>query len=111
MDDVIKLLEITYTQDTAKNNVETITNERTVLCRRRSVSRSEFYQAAQTDHHPEYVFVLSTYKDYLGERQMKYIDWSGVEHRLHVIRTYMNDDEELEITAEERIEPWEMDSE
>lgn len=105
MDDVIKLLEITYTQDEALNNVETITNERTVLCRRRSVSRSEYYQAAQTDHHPEYVFVLSTYRDYLGERQIKYIDWSGVEHRLHVVRTYITDDEELEITAEERITP------
>ena len=112
MDDVIKLLELTWTQDEAGNSIEVIKAERTVLCRQRSVTRSEYYQAAQNDLHPDYVFVLSTYKDYHGERQIKYIDWSGIEHRLHIIRTYRKDNDELEITAEERIEPsGEMDSE
>ena len=112
MDDVIKLLELTWTQDKAGNSIEVIKAERTVLCRQRSVTRSEYYQAAQNDLHPDYVFVLSTYRDYHGERQIKYIDWSGIEHRLHIIRTYRKDNDELEITAEERIEPSEeFDSE
>lgn len=112
MDDVIKLLDIEWTTDAAGNAIEHIRSERSVLCRQRSVTRSEYYQAAQNDLHPDYVFVLSTFRDYHGERQIRYIDWSGIEHRLHIIRTYRKDNDELEITAEERIEPsGEFDSE
>ena len=103
MDDVIKLISTTYTSDSSGNQVETVT-ERQVFCKVRSVGRSEFYQAAQSDMHPEYVFVLSHFMDYQGEKSLKHTDWTGTEKRFDVIRTYRpGDSTELEITAQERI--------
>lgn len=102
-DDVIKLISATYATDTYGNQVETIT-ERQVFCQVRSVGRSEFYQAAQNDMHPEYVFVLSHFMDYQGEKSLKYTDWTNTEKRYDIIRTYRPEDStELEITAQERI--------
>ena len=103
MDDVIKLLDLTYAFDAYGNQIETRT-ERQVFCRVRSISRNEFYQAAQTDLHPEYVFTLSNYKDYLGEPELIYTDWSGVDHLYEVVRTYRNtSSDEIEIIAQEKI--------
>lgn len=102
MDDVITLLKTEFSADKYGNQVETITARTTVFCRVRSVSRSEFYQAAQADLHPEYVFVLSQFRDYSGEKDLLYTDWTGTEKRYSIIRTY-RDGDALEITAAERI--------
>lgn len=103
MDDVIKLLTETITADEHGNQTAT-TTERTVFCTVLTVSRSEFYSAAQTDLHPEYVFRLSHYRDYQGEKLLKYTDWSGVEKTYSVVRVYKaQDGDALEIIAEERI--------
>ena len=102
MDDVIKLLSFTFETDSYGNQIETVT-ERQVFCRVRSISRSEFYQAAQTDLHPEYVFTISNYRDYEGEQELVYRDWMGQEHRFNILRTYRSESDELEIIAGEKI--------
>lgn len=102
MDDVLELISNTYTTDAEGNQIPAGT-PRTVFCQVSSVGRSEFYQAAQADMHPEYIFTLSNYKDYQGEKIAKYIDWLGVEHTLYITRAYRIPDEDaIELTAEER---------
>lgn len=103
MDDVLTLVRRTYTTDAVGNKIPE-EEKRQVFCRVRSVTRSEFYQAAQTDLQPEIVFVLSTFRDYEGEPDILYTDWTGKERRYSVLRTYrIPDSDELELTATERI--------
>lgn len=102
-DNVITLLVLGYATDAAGNTVETVTGSRQVFCKVRSVTRSEFYQAAQAGLHPDYVFVLSHYKDYQGEKALLFTDWAGHQARYEVVRVYRGAGDELEITAEEKI--------
>ena len=104
MDDVIKLVSITYSEDQFGNQIP-IETSRQVFCQVRSVSRNEFYQAAQNNLHPEFAFVLSHYKDYAGESKIKYLPWGCSEEKTYsVIRTYrLGDSDELEIVVEEKI--------
>lgn len=103
MDDVINLITSIYTFDSSGNQIP-VRTERQVFCKVLSIGRTEFYQAAQNDLHPDYVFVLSHFKDYNGEKEITYTDWTGVKKRFDVIRTYRNAaTDELEITVEERI--------
>lgn len=105
MDDVLELISATYRTDSELNQVPT-EMKRTVFCTVSSVSRSEFYQAAQNDMHPEYVFRLSNFRDYEGEKLAKYIDWNGKVHILYITRTYrIPDDDAIELTCEERTGP------
>lgn len=102
MDDVIRLIAGTKVTIDEYGN-QTITEEtRTVFCKVNSVGRTEFYQAAQNDMHPEYLFHLSHFKDYLGETELYYTDWTGTEKRYTITRTYRRGDA-IELTAEERI--------
>ena len=102
MDDVIKLLSTTITTDTNGNQIETLT-ERQVFCRVQSITRSEFYAAAQNDLHPDYIFRISHFRDYHGEKLLKYKDYTGTEKVYSVLRTYRPADEDaIEITATER---------
>ena len=102
MDDVIKLVKPVYKTDEYLNQIpETI--EREVFCQVKSVGRSEFYSAAQADLHPEYVFVISHYKDYQGEKFIRYTDWMDNERVFYVTRTYrVPDSDAVELTVEER---------
>ena len=105
MDDVIKLVASTgYTSDAAGNRIP-IETVRQVFCQVRSIGRNEFYQAAQNNLHPEFVFVLSHYKDYEGETLIRFAPWGSTEEKTYsVIRTYrLGDSDELEIVVEERI--------
>ena len=104
MDDVIRLMtpgEPTYDDElNEKPNI----SYRTVFCQIRSVTRSEFYQAAQQNLHPSVIFVLSNAADYNGELQLEWTDPKGKNHVYDVIRTYqIQNSDELELTAEERI--------
>lgn len=63
------------------------------LCDVRSISQSEFYQAAASGLKPEYKFVLADYLDYNGEKDVEY---EGI--RYSIKRTFRNG-KELEITA------------
>ena len=102
MDDVLVLIRNTYTTDAEGNQIPAETR-RTVFCQVSSVGRSEFYQAAQADMHPEYIFTLSNFRDYQGEKLAKYTDWLGTEHLLYITRAYRIPDEDaIELTCEER---------
>ena len=101
MDDVIKLISKSYTVDEYGNQIA-VDTERTVFCKVNSVVRTEFYNAAQANMHPNYVFTLSHYKDYMNEPEIKYTDWTGTERRYLITRTYINGDR-IDLTAEERI--------
>lgn len=104
MDDVIKLVTATRGEPDVYGNITLIRESRSVFCDVRSVSRSEFYQAAQTDLHPQYVFVLSHYKDYLGEKEIMYTDWTGTEKLYNVLRVYRPpESDQVEITVQEQI--------
>ncbi|MBR3125095.1 MAG: phage head closure protein [Mogibacterium sp.] len=109
-DDVITLIKPAggYVKDSVGNQIPNDPVRTTVFCRVRSITRSEYYQAAQTDLHPEYTFVLSHYKDWHGEREIEYIDWTGQKKIYDVIRTYrVPDTDRLELTAQERIANYE----
>ena len=90
--DVIQLI----TENAAKHGVHTPVTEtaREVYCTVQSVSRSEFYTAMNAGIQPEYVFKLALAEDYQGERVVRY---NGQKFR--VIRTYMTDDDGIEITC------------
>ena len=102
MDDVIKLIKVTEGERDEYGNPELVRSSIEVFCRVESVSRAEFYQAAQTGLHPSYTFVLTHYMDYHGEQEIEYTDWMGQTHRYDIIRTYKRDDE-LELITQERI--------
>ena len=81
-DDVINLIS----ENPEAHGVFTSSTERKnqCYCRVESVSRSEFYRARENGLEPEYVFVLSEYADYNGE---KIVEYNGKRYR--VIRTYV----------------------
>ena len=100
--EIIKLVKIVNDLDDYGNNVETKT-EREVFAEIQSVTRAEFYQAAQADIRPTIVFVLEDYYDYEGEKLVKYQPYnSEVEKEYRVIRTY-RDGQRLEISAMKRV--------
>lgn len=101
MDDVIKLISKSYLTDEYGNQIETA-EERVVFCKVNSVGRTEFYNAAQADMHPSYVFTLSHYKDYQNEKELAYTDWNGETRYYTITRTYRTGDR-IDITAEEII--------
>lgn len=103
MDDVLVLIKNTgYTTDAEGNQIPAETR-RTVFCQVSSVGRSEFYQAAQADMHPEYIFTISNFRDYQGEKLAEYTDWLGTEHVLYITRAYKIPDEDaIELTCQER---------
>ena len=102
MDDVIYLVKTNYVSDEYLNQIA-VEEERQVFCKVQTVGRTEFYQAAQADMHPEFLFILSHYKDYEGEKIVKYTDWMGREHKLYVTRAYRSPNgDSVELTCEER---------
>lgn len=89
----LTLIEKTYTQDEIGNQIP-VENRNTVFCDKKSIGRSEFYNAAATGLKPEIIFVVHDY-EYSGE---KAVEHEGV--RYNVIRTYSSDFEEVELTCE-----------
>lgn len=69
--------------------------ERTVMCTVESVRRSEYYDALNAGFRPEYVFRLALEKDYRNERLVKFHG-----QKFRVVRTYLTDDDGIEITVE-----------
>lgn len=68
---------------------------REVYCTVRSVGMREAYEALSHGLRPEWVFVLTHSFEYEGEKVCEY---QGV--RYHVLRTYMNEADGIEITVE-----------
>lgn len=69
--------------------------EKTVYCTVKSVGMNEAYKAMANGLKPQYVFTLTDYADYNGEKVCKY---NGVRYR--IIRTYRNN-QGIELTVEE----------
>jgi hypothetical protein len=75
---------------------EAVTDEaRTVFCTVKSVSRTEFYNGLNAGVKPEYVFHLALAEDYENERIVFYHG-----QKFRVVRTYMTEDDGIEITVE-----------
>lgn len=90
------LISIEYTSDEIGNQIETeVRNE--VFCNVKSVTRTEFYNAATTNLKPSIVFIVHLY-EYNNELKVEY---EGVQYR--VIRTYMTSTEEIELVCEKVI--------
>lgn len=70
-------------------------SSRQVFCTVRSVGMNEAYQAMSNGLHPQFVFSLSDYADYEGEKIVLY---NNAKYR--VIRAYRNN-QSIELTCEE----------
>lgn len=68
--------------------------ETNIYCLLKSIGRNEFYAASKNGLRPELIFVIHNY-EYSGEKE---IIFEG--NRYKVIRTYLLDFEELELTCE-----------
>jgi SPP1 family predicted phage head-tail adaptor len=92
-DHEVTLINQTYTEDEIGNQIPAET-ESTILCGRKSVTRSEFYKAAVNDLKPEIVLVVHPY-EYDGQAKVRF---EGTPYK--VIRTYEASLEDLELTCE-----------
>lgn len=92
-DHELTLIGFTIEQDEIGQEIEKPTYT-TVLCKLKSIGRSEFYSAAQTGLKPSMTFVIHGY-EYEGQEKVKF---EGKEYK--VMRTYSIDFEELELTCE-----------
>lgn len=95
--DICYLGTVTEEENALGEKVETIAYTNYIFCDKRSVTRSEFYQAATTDYKPEIVLVLKI-TDYGNERYIKFND-----EIFTVIRTYEVSSENIEITLEKGV--------
>jgi len=91
--DVIQLITETASAHGVHESITETARE--VMCTVKSVSRSEYYNALNAGINPTYVFYLTLSDDYQGERVVRY---KGLKYR--VVRTYMTDDDGIEITVE-----------
>lgn len=73
----------------------TTEKENQVFCTVKSVGMNEAYQAMSNGLKPSFVFVLSDYSDYNGEKICKY---NGTRYR--IVRTYRSG-QSIELTVEE----------
>lgn len=71
--------------------------KKTVFCDVESVSRSEFYNAANTGLKPSLVFIVHSY-EYENEEKVEF-----EENKYKVIRTYLRNVDEIELTCEKVI--------
>lgn len=91
--DLVTLIAITTTKDDIGQPVETET-PREVLCEVKSISQTEFYQAAQTQLRPELKVIMDA-DEYEKEVRLEY---DGEDYK--VIRRYKTDGNEIELTCE-----------
>ena len=95
MTDVLALITQTITTDVYGNEVAT-ESESTVYCEVASITRTEFYAAANTELNPEYRFTVF-FGDYSGQTVLKYHD-----ERYAIYRTYRSGDY-MELYAERKV--------
>lgn len=70
-------------------------SQRMVYCTIRSLTINEYYRAKDANIEPTFVFVLSDYSEYQGEKLCVYNN-----KRYRIVRTYVRD-MEIELTVEE----------
>lgn len=68
---------------------------RDVYCTVKSVGRTEAYMAMSAGHMPRYIFALAHDFEYKDERLCEY---NGIRYR--ILRTYMTEDDGIELTVE-----------
>lgn len=73
--------------------------ERMVFCQLRSVYGSEFWRAKEAGTELSVVFVLSDYREYNGERMLRWVD-GGKSRYYRIVRSYV-DGYEVQLTCEE----------
>lgn len=90
------VIELVTENRTGHGVHEAVTDsERTVMCTVESVRRSEYYNALNAGFQPEYVFKLALANDYQKERIVKFHG-----QKFQVVRTYLTEDDGIEITVE-----------
>lgn len=92
-DHELTLIAEAITEDSIGNQIATET-ETIILCGRKSVTRSEFYDAAVFGLKPQAVFVVHGY-EYTGQAKVKFAG-----EKYNVIRSYAVDFEETELICE-----------
>lgn len=92
----LTLIKNGYTEDELGNQIPS-DEETTILCKLKSVSRNEFYNASIANLKPEKVFIVHGY-EYNNETL---IEFEGEKYT--VIRTYANDFEEIELVCERKV--------
>lgn len=92
---VVTLISETYSADSIGQMVATEV-ERDVFCNVASVSQNEWFQGGQNGLNPEYQVTMFA-PDYEGE---KIVEFNGI--RYGVYRTYMRQDELLELYLERK---------
>ena len=95
MDNVIKLIGVTYTKDEYGVDRKTET-EREVFCQVRSVTRAEFFDGGRNGLNPEYQMTMFA-ADYENE---EIVEYGG--KRYAVYRVYRTDDDYLELYVERK---------
>lgn len=83
MDSVCTLIASSLDGRDKYGNPKTTEHRREVFCQVYGITRSEFYQAAMADIHPELTIRLTDFQDYEGE---SIVEYEGV--RYSVLRTY-----------------------
>ena len=94
-DHVITLVREAYKKDNLRQTIRDPENDvkTEVFCRLKSITRSEFYQAAVAGLRPEFVFVIHSF-EYNGEQR---VIFEGQEYQ--VLRAYQDEKnpEEIEL--------------
>lgn len=92
-DDVLELINITYSQNEIGDNVES-KGYKEIFGKRKSIKQSEFYQAQASGFKPEIKFEINSF-EYEDETQARY---NNKEYK--IIRTYEVSADKLEIILE-----------
>lgn len=92
-DKEVILISHTYGNDEIGNQIPKEIR-REILCKEKSVGRSEFYSAATSNMRPEVILTIHKY-EYEGERKVEF-----EEQQYTVLKTYSENFEEIELTCE-----------
>lgn len=93
--DVVELIEFKNEIDEYGNDIGAQPKITKVYCQKQSISRQEYYQAAQVDMNPSITVIIHPY-EYSNQ---KYVRFDGLTYKIN--RTYQTDFEELELVCEE----------
>lgn len=92
----LKLIDLDYKKDSIGQQIE-VQKETTILCDIKSISRDEFYKAAQAGLKPSITFIVHNF-EYNGQKKVKF---EGQEYT--VLRAYATGTEEIELYCEVKI--------
>lgn len=94
--DELILIKNTFENDSIGNQIEK-NEESIVFCEVKSISRTEFYQAAQSGMKPGAAFIIYGFE----YDNQEFVRHNGIKYK--VIKTYKINDNDLELTCEKVI--------